>query len=115
MIQINKLESNGYEFQIFHLDDSTPVKNINSINQSYLMSARFFPLNGENQEQCEEIFNLCANDIFEKFHHIIRDNHIFYQNFSFKDNFSNTSISPYRENDVQKINFMEVFYQTELK
>lgn len=115
MMHINKLISNAYEFQIFHLDDSTNIEKIDRVNQSYLMSARFFPLNGENQRQCEEIINTCANDIIEHFHSIIKDNDLFYKHFTFKDKFSHTSISAYRDNGVEKINFIEVFYHTELR
>lgn len=115
MMHINQLTSNEYTFQIFSLNDQTDLKKINTLNQGYLMSARFFPINGENEKQCWEIFEKCTPDILDTLKRLREENKNFYNNFECKDNFSHTSVSHYRESGVEKINFMEIFYDTKLK
>lgn len=115
MVHINHLESNGYTFQIFHCDDRTDLKKIDKLNQSYLMSARFFPVNNKTEEQCWEIFEKCTPDILSFLVKLREENKSFYDHFECNENFSHKSISAYRENGSEKINFIEIFYDTKLK
>lgn len=114
MIQINKLNSNGHTLQLYHADKDTDIKKIDKWNQGYLMSARFFPMNGETEAACTEIIDECARDIFQNFKNRRKENEEFYKHFECTDNFWSKSVSSYREKGKQGVLFVEVFYDTKL-
>lgn len=114
MIKIESLEAQGYHFQIFYVDDTLDVSKFRNRDSWYLISARYFAKEHESQKDCERIISSCKNEIIGTFHNIIRKNADLYQHFTMKDNFSQTAVSVNNENGIEKINFIEVFYDLTL-
>jgi len=114
MYCIDKLISNGYNFLIFYFDDKTDISELDLFNYGYLISARYCATHKQNEEECVEIINECADDIFAKFNEIIVANPKLYQHFNIEKVFSRNTIQKYPEMGRSYVIYYEVYLKLEL-
>jgi hypothetical protein len=115
MYCIDKLESNGHNFQIFYFNENTVLEELNIFNYGYLISARYFAKGLQTQKECEQIIDLCSNDILNRFTAIVDNNQKLYKHFKVQRNFSRTSVQAGKVHGKEYIISYEVFLNLQLK
>jgi hypothetical protein len=115
MYCIDKLESNGHNFQIFYFNENTVLEELNIFNYGYLISARYFAKGLQTQKECEQIIDLCSNDILNRFMAIVDNNQKLYKHFKVQRNFSRNLSQSEVVNGKEFVFYYEVFLNLQLK